>query len=375
MQEIINGAFGSVLVVLWGMVIGSFLTVVIHRLPRGGSIVRPGSHCPHCHTPLRWRDNIPLVGFLLLRGRCRACHERISPLYPLIELTTAALFLLAFHQTGLSALFLLNCGFIAALIALAAIDAQHRILPDAITYPGFVLAMGLRALIPQASLKTDLLSVIVLPWDVEGGEAVIGAFAIGATGLFLLLVEWLDYLLLGKKIEAVEAANASEGNRDPSGAVGESAIPEGFVAQEDSESETRRGLLEWSTLGMGVGLGGLFYLLAQREEALAQAGVESLLCSWLGAAVGGGFLWFSRLAYFAVRRLEGVGFGDVKMMFLVGAYLGWQGAFTTILLGSLLGSVYGISLMLIRRERNPKMPFGLFLGAAALVALLVTPGV
>ena len=376
MREIINGTFGMLVVFLWGLIIGSFLTVVIHRVPRGQSIVRPGSHCPHCQAPIRPRDNIPVIGFLLLGGRCRACGRRISLLYPLIELTTAILFLLAFRQTGFGGLFILNGAFIAALIALAVIDAEHRILPDAITYPGFVLAVGLRALVPQAHLRPDILSAIYLPFGSEAGDdhrAAVGALVMALTGFFLLLIEWFDYLVLGRKLDEVEARFTSDSAAYPAEDSGQS-LP-GEAAAEESRSESRRSWLEWSSLGLAVALGVLFYVLTRQQPELARAGVQSLGLSLFGATVGGGFLWFSRVAYFAVRRLEGVGFGDVKMMLVVGAYLGWQGAFMTILLGSVLGSIYGVSLMIIRRERNPKMPFGLFLGIAALVALFVIQSV
>lgn len=375
MQGVINDTFGMLVVFLWGLIIGSFLTVVIHRVPRGRSIVRPGSRCPHCQAPIRPRDNIPVVGFLLLRGRCRACGRRISPLYPLIELTTAILFLLAFRQTGFSGLFVLNCAFIAALIALAVIDAGHRILPDAITYPGFVLAVGLRAMIPSAQLKPDILSAIYLPFEPEvGGDhrTALGALVIALTGFFVLLIEWFDYLVVGRKLDEAEARVTSDSAASPADDSGQSLPGE---AAEESRSESRRSWLEWSVLGLALALGALFYVLTRQQPELAQAGIESLGLSLFGATVGGGFLWFSRVAYFAVRRLEGVGFGDVKMMLVVGAYLGWQGAFMTILLGSVLGSIYGVSLMIIRRERNPKMPFGLFLGIAALVALFVIQSV
>ncbi|HXF05377.1 MAG TPA: prepilin peptidase [Blastocatellia bacterium] len=376
MYEVINGTFGMLIAFLWGLIIGSFLTVVVHRVPRGRSIVRPGSHCPRCQAPIRPRDNIPVIGYLLLRGRCRACGQRISPLYPVIELTTAILFVVAFRQTGFSGLFILNCGFIAALIALAVIDAEHRILPDALTYPGFVLAVGLRAMIPSAQLKPDILSAIYLPFESEAEgdhQAALGAVMIALTGFFILLIEWLDYLVLGRKLDDAEAISPPDSAAYPADDGGQS-LP-GETAAEESRSEDRRSWLEWSVIGLALALGALFYVLTRQQPELAQAGIESLGRSLFGAAVGGGFLWFSRLAYFAVRRLEGVGFGDVKMMLVVGAYLGWQGAFMTILLGSILGSIYGVSLMIVRRERNPKMPFGLFLGIAALVALFVLQSV
>lgn len=128
-----------------GLVIGSFLNVVIFRVPRRRSVVWPASHCPECGEPIAPRDNIPLVSYLLLRGRCRKCGERISPRYPLIEALTAILFGAAGYQFGLSVGLLSARGRIAALICLAVIDLEHGLLPNVIVGPcaavGFVLSV------------------------------------------------------------------------------------------------------------------------------------------------------------------------------------------------------------------------------------------
>jgi len=128
---------------VFGLVVGSFLTVVIHRVPAGESIVRPRSRCPRCGTELRARDNLPVLGWVLLRGRCRTCGERISPSYPLIELATAALFVAAAFLEPLYAAAVAAC-FMAVMLAVAVIDAEHRVVPNRITYtaiPAFALAV------------------------------------------------------------------------------------------------------------------------------------------------------------------------------------------------------------------------------------------
>lgn len=119
---------------VFGLVVGSFLTVVVHRVPRGESVVKPRSRCPRCGTELRARDNLPVVGWLLLRGRCRACGERISAAYPLTELATAGLFVAAAFLEPLYAAVVAAC-FLAVMLAVAVIDAGHRIVPNRITYP------------------------------------------------------------------------------------------------------------------------------------------------------------------------------------------------------------------------------------------------
>lgn len=120
---------------LLGLVIGSFLNVVIYRAPRRQSIVRPGSHCPACNAPISWHDNVPVVSWILLRGNCRHCRESISVRYPLVESLTAVLFVLAALVVGLQARLLLAWAFIAVLIVLAFIDLDHLIIPDRIVLP------------------------------------------------------------------------------------------------------------------------------------------------------------------------------------------------------------------------------------------------
>lgn len=127
----------------FGLVVGSFLTVVIHRVPRKESIARPRSRCPRCGTELRARDNLPVIGWVLLRGRCRACGEPISPAYPLTEIATAGLFTAAAFLEPVYAAAVLAC-FMAVMLAVAVIDARHRIVPNRITYttiPAFALAI------------------------------------------------------------------------------------------------------------------------------------------------------------------------------------------------------------------------------------------
>jgi leader peptidase (prepilin peptidase)/N-methyltransferase len=122
-----------------GLVIGSFVNVVIARVPTGRSLWRPGSSCPACGAAVAWHDNIPVVSFILLGGRCRNCRAAISWRYPAVELTTAGLFALAYARFGLTAEFGLAAALLAALVAVTAIDLQHQVIPDAITLPGIAI--------------------------------------------------------------------------------------------------------------------------------------------------------------------------------------------------------------------------------------------
>jgi len=251
---------------LFGLIIGSFLNVVIYRVPRRESIILPASHCIGCGAQVKPYDNIPLLSYAILKGRCRNCKQPISLIYPFVELLTGVLFALAFIKDGLSWSLIPDLAFIAAIIALIFIDYNHRILPNVITYPGLAIAIVVRVWLPSLEGTWILRQALASP-------------------------DWPDWLL-------------------------------------------------------------------------------SLVNALVGALVGGGALWFVRWLYFVWKRVEGMGLGDIKMMAMIGAYLGWQLTLLTIFLGSLLGSVVGIYLILSRGYNTKfEMPFGIFLGVAAVIAL------
>src|SRR5215212_3678936 len=143
-------AFLIAVVGLFGALIGSFLNVVIHRVPREESIAFPASHCPSCGTAIRPYDNIPVVSWAVLRGRCRSCRTPISARYPAVELLTAVMFALTYLlHSGLTLSLPFDLAFVAAILALIFIDAEHMILPNVITYPGAALALLARAVVPN----------------------------------------------------------------------------------------------------------------------------------------------------------------------------------------------------------------------------------
>jgi leader peptidase (prepilin peptidase) / N-methyltransferase len=274
-MENLSPYFVGTAVFIFGLLIGSFLNVVIYRLPLGESIVFPGSHCPACDAAIAWYDNIPVISYaILLRGRCRKCRTRISPIYPAVELLVGCLYivLLLIHRDQISVgswpPLLADIVFVSLIVPLVFIDLRYKLLPNAITYPGLALLLMLRALAPD-------------PWILAHTPNLFG----------------------------IESAPL------------------------------------WA---------------------------RSFFGSILGALVGGGTLWLVREVYYRLRHVEGMGLGDVKMMLMVGAFLGWQLTLLTIFIGSLLGSLIGILLILLRGG-NMKMqiPFGVFLGPAAIIALLV----
>jgi leader peptidase (prepilin peptidase)/N-methyltransferase len=265
-----------------GLVVGSFLNVVIHRLPRGESIVRPGSHCPGCGHRIAFFENVPVLSYLWLRGRCRGCGALISPRYPLVELLTGGVFALLVAVQGLSWMTPLWLLFAAALIAVAAIDFDHRVIPDRISLGG--LAVGLTA-------------VPALRW--VDGSAYLAA----------LLGSGVGALLGGGLLWSVGFAHAR----------------------------------------VSTALGRSFEHWPGEGEALPQPGS---LDYWV---------WF-----------PGLGFGDVKLLAMIGAFVGPYGVVETILAAALVGLVLGLAWVAV--ERSWSTPFG-FAPAIAIgaIAVLISP--
>ena len=207
---------------LFGALIGSFLNVVAHRVPAGESLVSPGSHCPGCGAAVRPWDNVPVLSWLLLRGRCRDCGTRISPRYPLVELLTAAAFAAVVAVNGLDEDLVLELPLVAALIALAAIDYDHRLLPNKIVYPLAAYGAVATLLVDRADLVENLVAgagaftflfvaLLAYPRGMGMGDVKLA----GATGLFLglsvipaLLIAFLSGSIVGLTMIAREGASA-----------------------------------------------------------------------------------------------------------------------------------------------------------------------
>ncbi|MDO9124338.1 MAG: prepilin peptidase, partial [Deltaproteobacteria bacterium] len=146
--------------IVLGAIVGSFLNVCISRLPKEESIVRPGSHCPKCKTPIQYYDNIPLLSYLLLRGKCRYCQASISIQYPIVEAITALSSFFLFITFGVSLSFIYYFSFVAALIAITVIDLYHQIIPDVISLPGIVIGLLGSLIIPQITFWSSLIGVL-----------------------------------------------------------------------------------------------------------------------------------------------------------------------------------------------------------------------
>src|SRR4030067_1339749 len=143
--------------IIFGALLGSVLNVCIYRLPKEESIVWPGSHCPHCKKPIEFYDNIPLVSYLLLRGRCRYCKEPISIQYPLVEGITALSSLFLLMKFGVTLSYLIYFAFVAALIVITVIDLHHQIIPDVISLPGIGVGLLASLILPKITLFNSLI--------------------------------------------------------------------------------------------------------------------------------------------------------------------------------------------------------------------------
>ena len=299
MIDTLPNGFLSVFTFLFGLVFGSFLNVVIYRVPRELSVVAPRSACPGCGAAIRAYDNIPVVSWILLRGRCRSCRTPISPRYAIVELLCGFLFVVAYFYAApltnqLAILTLLKfCLFFFLLIGLIFIDFEHHLLPDVLTLPGVIVGLIFSIFIPVGGLPHSITRR-------------------------LLAFNW------------------------PLGAI-------------------------------------------------------SLLEALIGAGLGALFIYGVGEIYFRLRHIEGMGFGDVKLMAMVGAFLGAKLALFTIFTGALLGSIFGLIATLAvwrkriaRRRRRPtpnllsrswtsaslmlryyEVPFGVFLGGMAIASTFI----
>ena len=263
---------GYVFVFVLGACIGSFLNVVIYRVPNELSLL-PSSACPNCNASIRFYHNVPIVGWLMLVGQCKDCGEPISWRYPAIEALTGLVFLIVYMQIVPTPYLPVALAFVSTMIALIFIDAGHMILPNVITYPMFIIAVIIR---------------IVYPIAFDGSYFSDTTFAP------------ISYL---------------------------------------------NGWPVW-----GVSLAGALF----------------------GALVGGGSLWLVGAIWKALRGVDAMGLGDVKLLLGLGALLGWRLTILTIFIGAFTGAVAGIAVIARQKDKDlqTQIPFGIFLGIGSIIALL-----
>src|SRR6059036_3596386 len=197
------------LVGVFGLAIGSFLNVVIARLPEHRSLWRPGSACPTCGAAIAWHDNIPVVSYVALRGHCRACSAVIPWRYPVVEAATALLFIAAFERFGATANFVVAAVLLAALVAITAIDVRLQIIPDAITLPGIVVGGGIFRAILEGSL------LLTGREGMGGGDVKLGAMLGAFLGWKVALLSIFLAVLLGGIVALVLLGSRTTGRKDP----------------------------------------------------------------------------------------------------------------------------------------------------------------
>ncbi|MBA4416354.1 MAG: prepilin peptidase [Syntrophus sp. (in: bacteria)] len=231
-------------VLIFGSIIGSFLNVCIYRIPKGKSIIRPGSSCPACNTPIKFYDNIPIISYILLKGRCRRCNAPISLKYPAVEVITAVLFLFLFNKFGFTMEFPVYMLFVSLLVVISFIDLELQIIPDILSLGGLVAGFLLAFFRPSFT--------------------------------------WLDAIY--------------------------------------------------------------------------------------GIFLGGGILFAIAMGYKLIAKREGMGGGDIKLLGMIGAFCGIKGVVFSLMAGSIIGTIVGIPLMLIKRQGTTyAVPFGPFLSLGALL--------
>ena len=353
--------YQAVLALPFGLIVGSFLNVVIYRVPRGESVAFPGSHCGSCNTPIKPYDNIPLLSYVLLGGRCRACRAKISWVYPMVELWTGLGFFAVAYKSGITGQGIAEMLFVVVMIVLVMIDYRHQLLPNVITYPAFLgvvlyaaFQLGSASVFAPTPLFT--LSLSVKLW-IGVGLLVISAVAFYG-------VDLLDNALFGKYLEITD----EDEEDDP--ALGD-------VDEDRLLRQHNRVIYTTMILGLLAAVAwGLLVVFKLRPSAADPVwvtyAIENLYHTCLGALVGGGVIWLLRAIYFYTRGFGGMGLGDVKMMAIIGGFLGWQAALLVLILGSLIGSLTGVAQIMFGKSKKgmqTRLPFGVSLGIAALLAL------
>jgi leader peptidase (prepilin peptidase)/N-methyltransferase len=336
--------FWALVFFVLGSMVGSFLNVVIYRLPLGLSVVTPPSHCPHCKYSIPWFLNVPLVTWMMLGGKCRNCRAPISPRYFLVELLTGLTFLACWSVFGGSSalLALAMCLFLSGLIAATFIDFEHYIIPDEITLGGamvgFVLSFFLPGMHgedrPVAGLISSMLGIAI------GGGVVYGILRLGK-------------VMFGRQ--------RVEMNGETRVVFTDSAIvlPDQLIPYEDifyRKSDT-------------VTIQARCVELVDRGYAQAQVRVSLMAGELLindEKLDPESCVHMEMLTSELVLPREAMGLGDVKFMAAIGAFLGWQATVFSLLASSVIGAAVGVTLIVCgKREWSSRLPYGPYIAMAA----------
>ena len=303
-----------------GSMIGSFLNVCIVRLPQEKSVVFPSSHCPKCQKPIAWYDNIPLISWLVLGGRCRHCKGRVAFRYWMVELLTATIFLVFYYYFGAIEILPAYLVMVSCFIIATFVDLEHRIIPDEVSIGGMLAGLVLSVLIPQLHPSSENL--------------LIGGFIAGFLVLLCLFLEWI-YPFFCKHL------------MDP---------------QEQHDDKPLKILILVSLV--------VIYMINARiiqGPPLLNSHLHSLACSMAGFIIGGGSIYAMGLLGDIIFRKESMGGGDVKLMAMIGAFLGWKIALLSFFIAPFFGGVVGIIEKI--RTKESTIAYGPFIVLGALVSM------
>lgn len=331
---------------VFGSIVGSFLNVCIYRMPRNESIVHPRSHCPQCNAPISWQHNIPLVSYVALKGRTLCCGRPYSIRYWIIELVTASAFLLLWKsfEPAVAACYMI---FVALMIVATCTDLEHYIIPDEITYGGIIAGLVCSALVPALQSESSHLRSF-------------GMSLAGGVTAWLLLWGIVEF---GKLVFGKKKAKFDEPTRI--------ALTSQVLRVDDEE-------LAWEDMLMRASdrfeFEGSRIALKLSDGSTRSWDQASVSVTHEGFAIGEEHFTFEKISLLeattgeVVIPREAMGFGDVKFIGGIGAFLGPASLFFIVLVSSLVGSLVGILLMLInRREWGSKLPYGPYLALAAVL--------
>lgn len=335
--------FWTVVIFVFGSMVGSFLNVCIYRMPLGLSVVSPPSHCPHCRYSIPWYLNIPLVTWLYLRGKCGNCGAPISARYFLVELLTALMFTACWLTFGpkSAALALVYCLFVSGLIVATFIDFEHFIIPDEITLGGMVAGFICSLLVPGLHGATSITGAL---------KASLIGMAVGAGIIYGVLR--LGKLMFGRQRVTLPAETPILFT-ETSVQLPDKEIPyeDVFYRESDTIQIEARRIEMADRCYQNVHLRLSPTTLRIGEDEFNPEEVPYLRA--ISAEV--------------VLPREAMGLGDVKFMGAIGAFLGWKAVLFSLMASSTIGAAVGITLILMRRQSSRVLPYGPYIALAALI--------
>ena len=345
--------FWSLVIFVFGSMVGSFLNVCIHRMPLDQSVVSPPSHCPHCKYSIPWYLNLPLFTWVFLRGKCKNCGAPIASRYFLVELLTALLFLAAWLCFGRISLLLTlaYCLVLAGFIAATFIDFEHFIIPDEITLGGIAAGFLCSFFIPELHGGFDRRGNFIAPNQLEALRASLIGIAVG-WGL-VAGVRHLGKVMFGRQSFKFDAPSQIR--------FSESAVelPDQTVPYDDLFSR-KSDTIEFIAARLELPDRCFWNVPVRMSPEQLAIGEENFKPEEVAGMIA--------TTEALVLPREAMGFGDVKFMAAIGAFLGWEAVLFSLMASSILGSIVGVGLILCRKQEwSSRIPYGPYIAAAATI--------